>query len=148
GAGLAGQSNFTVWQPSAVTGGAALVESESLEVWKDYLRFHLVEHYAGVLPKSVAAEDFEFYGKILSGSQQAPERNVTAIAATNPALGQAVGQLYTQSYFPPEAKAKAQAMAADLLTAYRSRISKLSWMSPETRKKALTKLAAFKLGLG
>jgi putative endopeptidase len=147
-AGLAEQSSFIVWQPSAVTGISALVNSESLEVWKDYLRFHLIEHYASVLPKAVAVEHFAFYDTILSGTQQAPDRSKSAIAATNGALGQAVGQLYTQRYFPPEAKAKAQAMAANLITAYQARISNLAWMSPQTKKKALTKLAAFKIGIG
>ena len=134
-AGLAQQSDFIVWQPSAVTGVSALVASESVELWKDYLRLHLIEHYASVLPKAVASE-------------QAPDRETAAIAATNGALGQAVGQLYTQHYFPPEAKAKAKSMAGDLITAYRARISNLSWMSPETKKKALAKLAAFEIGIG
>jgi predicted metalloendopeptidase len=147
-AGLTGQSDFIVWQPSAVTGASALVNSESIDVWKDYLRFHLIEHYARVLPRNVAAEDFAFYGKVLSGANEAPDRSSVAIAATNAALGQAVGQLYTQRYFPPEAKAKAQAMADDLLAAFRSHLSDLSWMTPETRKKALAKLTAFKLGIG
>jgi putative endopeptidase len=147
-AGLAEQSDFVVWQPAAVTGIAALVNSEAIDVWKDYLRFHLIEHYAGVLPKAVAAEHFAFYGAILSGTQQVPVRSQLAIAATNGALGQAVGQLYTQRYFPPEAKASAQTMAADLITAYRARIVNLTWMSPQTREKALAKLAAFKIGIG
>jgi putative endopeptidase len=147
-AGLVEQSNFIVWQPSAVTGISALVNSEALDVWKDYLRFHLIEHYASVLPKAVAVEHFAFYDTILSGRQQVPDRNKSAIAATSGALGQAVGQLYTQRYFPPEAKAKAQSMAADLITAFQSRISNLTWMSPQTKKKALTKLAAFKIGIG
>jgi putative endopeptidase len=147
-AGLAEQSDFVVWQPAAVTGIAALVNNEAIDVWKDYLRFHLIEHYAGVLPKAVATEHFAFYGAILSGTQQVPDRNQLAIAATNGALGQAVGQLYTQRYFPPEAKASAQTMAADLITAYRARIANLTWMSPQTREKALAKLAAFKIGIG
>jgi putative endopeptidase len=147
-AGVADQTDFVVWQPSAVTGISALVGSESVDLWKDYLRFHLIEHYSGVLPKAVAAEDFAFYGTILSGAQAPPDRGKLAVAATNAALGQAVGQLYTQRYFPPEAKAKAQAMAADIITAYRNRIANLAWMSPETRQKALTKLAAFKIGIG
>ena len=125
-AGVAGQSEFIVWQPSAVTGTSALVGSEDIDLWKDYLKFHLVEHYASVLPKAVAAEHFAFYGKILSGKQQVPNRSDDAIRATNAALGQAVGQLYTQRYFPPEAKAKAQAMVGDLATAYRARISNLT----------------------
>jgi putative endopeptidase len=147
-AGLADQSDFIVWQPAAVTGIAALVNSEAIDVWKDYLRFHLIEHYASVLPKAVAAEHFAFYGAIVSGTQQVPDRSQMAIDATNGALGQAVGQLYTQNYFPPEAKESAQTMAADLITAYRARIANLTWMSPQTREKALAKLAAFKIGIG
>ena len=146
-AGLAGQSNFIVWQPTAVTGTAALVDREGIEAWKDYLRFHLIEHYAAVLPKAVSAEDFAFYQSV-SGAQKPPDRQKTAIDATNAALGQAVGQLYTQLYFPPEAKAKAKAMVNDLTTAYRVRISNLTWMSAETKKKALAKLAALHIGVG
>jgi predicted metalloendopeptidase len=147
-AGLAGQQDFIVWQPSAVSGASALAGSDSINQWKDYLRFHLVEHYAFVLPGPVAAEHFSFYGKIVSGAQQAPDRVDAAIAATNGALGQAVGQMYTQRYFPPEAKARAQAMVAELITALGTRISNLTWMSPETRAKALAKLAAFEIGIG
>jgi len=147
-AGLAGQSNFVVWQPSAVTGTSALVNSESIDLWKDYLRFHVIEHYSAVLPKAIAAEHFAFYGTILSGAHQAPDRGEDAIAATNAALGQAVGQIYTQRYFPPEAKAKAEAMVGEIIAAYRVRIANLTWMSPETKKKALAKLAALKIGVG
>jgi putative endopeptidase len=147
-AGVAGQSEFVVWQPSAVTGISALVSSEGIDLWKAYLKFHLIEHFASVLPRAVAAEDFAFYGTILSGTQQVPDRSQGAISATNGALGQAVGQLYTQRYFPPEAKARAQAMVGDLVTAYRARISNLTWMSPQTREKALAKLASLKIGVG
>jgi len=147
-AGVAEQTEFVVWQPSALTGTSALVGSEGIDVWKDYLRVHLIEHYASVLPKAVAAEHFAFYGTILSGLQQMPERSQDAIAATNAALGQAVGQLYTQRYFPPEAKAKAKAMVTDLIAAYRARIPTLTWLSPETKEKALTKLAALRIGVG
>jgi predicted metalloendopeptidase len=146
-AGVAGQSEFIVWQPSTVIGTSALVGSEDIDLWKDYLKLHLIEHYASVLPKAVATEDFAFYGKIL-GAQQMPDRSKGAIAATNGALGQAVGQLYTRRYFPPEAKAKAQAMVADLITAYRARIANLTWMSAETKKKALAKLDALTIGVG
>jgi endothelin-converting enzyme/putative endopeptidase len=124
------------------------VDREGIDAWKDDLRFHLIEHYAGVLPKAVAAEDFAFYGTILSGAQKAPERQKAAIAATEGALGQPVGQLYAQRYFPPEAKAKAKAMVSDLTTAYRARISNLTWMSPATKEKALAKLAALTIGIG
>jgi predicted metalloendopeptidase len=147
-AGLAEQSDLTVWQPSAVTGVSALVETESVDVWKDYLRFHLIEHYAGILPKAVADEHFSFHRTILSGTQQAPDRKQLAIAATNAALGQAVGQLYTQRYFPPPAKSAAQAMASNLISAFRARISGLAWMSPQTKQQAFAKLAALEIGIG
>jgi putative endopeptidase len=147
-AGVAEQSEFIVWQPTAVTGTSALVGSESLDLWKDYLRLHLIEHYASVLPKAVADQHFAFFGTILSGVQQMPDRSQDAIAATNAALGQAVGQLYTQRYFPQEAKARAQAMVRDMIAAYRARIPNLTWMSGQTKEKALAKLAALRIGVG
>ena len=139
-AGLGDQMNFIIWQPTAVIGVSALIESESIDQWKDYLAFHLVEHYASVLPKALASEHFLFAG--------IPDRSNAAIAATNGALGQAVGQLYTQRFFPPEAKLKVQAMVRDLITAYRARISNLTWMEPATKQKALAKLATFRIGVG
>jgi putative endopeptidase len=147
-AGVAGQPEFIVWQPSAVIGTSALVETEDIDLWKDYLRFHLVEHYASVLPKAVAAEHFAFYGTNLSGMKQMPERSQDAIAATNAALGQAVGQLYTKRYFPPQAKARVQAMVGDLIGAYRARISNLTWMSAQTKERALAKLASLRIDVG
>jgi predicted metalloendopeptidase len=147
-AGLAQQRDFIIWQPSAVIGVSALVRDESIDVWKDYLRFHLLDHYAAVLPRVVADEHFAFYGKILSGAKQMPDRSKQAISATNGALGQAVGQLYVQRYFPPEAKARVQAMVNHLIAAYRGRMSNLTWMLPQTKQKALAKLAALQVIVG
>ena len=140
-AGLSGQSDFIVWQPSAVTGVSALVESERRDLWKDYLRFHLVEHYGALLPKAIAVEHLSYH-------HSASDRIKLAIDATNGALGLAVGQLYVQRYFPPEAKASAQAMAGNLIAAYRTRIPTLAWMSAQTREKALAKLAALEILIG
>ncbi len=131
-----------------MTGTSALIGSENVDLWKDYLRFHLIEHYASVLPKAVTAGHFAFYGTVLSGMQQTPDRSQDAITATNAALGQAVGQLYTQRYFPPEAKARAKAMVSDLIAAYRARIPNLTWMSRQTKEKALAKLTALRIGVG
>jgi putative endopeptidase len=147
-AGLSGQETFIVWQPSDVIGVSTLVRSENVDCWKNYLRLHLFDHYASVLPRDVSAEHFAFYNTVVAAGTGRPERETEAIAATNGALGQAVGQLYTQRYFPPEAKAKAQAMVRDLLAAYRGRISKLTWMSVETKQKALAKLAALQVIVG
>jgi len=141
-AGLDQQSDFTVWQPSAVIGVSALVNSEPIEYWKDYFRFHLIEHYAWILPKVVTAEHFAFY------AEQKLDRVKLAIAATNGALGQAVGQLYTHRYFSPEAKVKAQAMVTNMIAAYRTRISNLTWLSATTRNRALNKLEALEVEIG
>jgi predicted metalloendopeptidase len=82
------------------------------------------------------------------GTPQAANRADAAVDATNGALGQAVGQLYTRLCFPPQAKARAQAMVRDLITAFRTRISNLTWMSPQTKEKALAKLTALEIGIG
>jgi putative endopeptidase len=137
-AGLDRQTQFIVWQPSAVAGTAALVASEPIAAWKAYLTFHTLDHYSSVLPRAIAR----------SSEQPPADRRPLAIAATNAALGEAIGRLYVERYFPPRAKAAAAAMAENLRGAFRVRIAKLAWMSPETRAKALAKLAALKIGVG
>ena len=147
-AGLAGQQDFIVWQPGAVTGLSALAASEPIGVWKDWAIFHAIDHYAGVLPKAFVAERFAFYGTALSGTPQMQDRWKRAISSTNGALGEAVGKLYTDKYFPADSKAKITAMANDLLAAYHARIANLTWMSPDTKARALAKLATLKVGVG
>jgi predicted metalloendopeptidase len=147
-ANLSGQNDYIVWHPGAVKGIAALVASEPLAVWKDYLTFHLADHYAGVLPKAFVAENFAFYGTALSGVPKQRERWKRAIDATNAVLGEAVGKLYAAKYFPPSSKARIQAMVKDLIAAFHARIEKLSWMSPATKKKAIAKLDTLYVGVG
>jgi len=148
-AGLDAAPSFVVWQPQAVTGGARLAAAQALEAWKDYLAFHLVEHYASVLPKAVAEEDRAFEGRLSGGPPPpAPDRTQAAIAATEAALGDAVGRLYVERYVSPQSKAAATAMVDNIRVAFRTRIAAAGWMSPETKAKALAKLAALRLGLG
>ena len=147
-AGLGAQADFVVWQPSAVVGAAALAGSQPLEAWRDYLAFHLVEHYAAALPRAFGDENTAFAGKLSGAAPQTPDRNAQAIAATNAALGEAVGRLYVERDFPPQAKAAAVAMVEAIRTAYRARLASLTWMSPQTRVKAQAKLAALQVGLG
>jgi predicted metalloendopeptidase len=147
-AGLGRQPDFIVWHPTAVTGESALVASEPLDVWKAYLTFHLLDHYSGVLPRAFVDENFSFYGTALSGTPQIRERWKRAIDATNASLGEAVGRLYAARYFPPSSKAKIETMVSTLLKAYRARIQRLEWMSPETRRKALAKLSTLRVGVG
>ncbi len=139
---------FIVWQPSAITGLAALTASQPLETWRDYLMFHALEHAAPYLPRAFVAEHFALYGRVLSGTPQLAPRWKRAVEATNAALGDAVGKLYVARYFPPGEKARAEAMVRNLLAAYRARIERLAWMAPETRRKAEAKLSTLRVAVG
>jgi len=147
-AGLETQGDFYVWQPGAIAGISALVGSESVDVWKDYLALRLIDRNSPILPKAFVDENFAFYGTAISGTPKIRDRWKRAVAATNGSLGEVVGKLYVEKYFPPEAKAKIEAMVGDLIKAYHARIEKLAWMSPQTRQKALAKLATLKVGVG
>jgi putative endopeptidase len=147
-AGLAGQPMIIVWHPSAAVGIAALVGKEPLETWKDYLTFHAVDRASTLLPRAFADEHFRFYGTVLTGAKEQRDRWKRAVTATNAGLGFAVGRLYVQRYFPPEAKAQAQAMVENIRAAFRSRIDRLEWMSPATREKAKAKVGTLYVGIG
>ena len=148
GAGIGQIESFDVWQPEAFTGEAALVESTPLETWKDWLAFHVIEAYAGVLPKALVDERFSFVGKVLSGTQQQRPRWQRGVFVVDGLLGDIVGQIYAQRYFPPEAKAQAQAMVANLIAAYHKRIQALDWMNPATKAEAQAKLSTLYVGVG
>jgi predicted metalloendopeptidase len=147
-AGLKTQSGFIVWQPAAVTGLAALVASQPLATWQDYLTVRLIERYSPYLPKAFVDERFEFYSKTLSGTPQPRDRWKRGIAVTNIALGDAVGKLYAARYFAPSEKARAEAMVHNLIAAFSRRIDQLAWMQPATKAKAKAKLAVLRIGVG
>ena len=147
-AGLNDLQEVIVWQPQAIAGLSALCEKESLEEWKDWLVFHAVEDAGPYLPKAFVDERFDFYGKTLSGIPQQRPRWQRGMDLTNAALGDAVGKLYVERYFPAETKAKVQAMVADLVSAFDKRIDSLAWMSPETKVMAKKKLETLKIGVG
>ena len=147
-AGLAAPKRFVVWQPGAVTGIAALAGSEPLETWKAYLTFHAIQSHAAVLPSAFTNESFAFFGPVLTGAQKPRDRWKRAVGATNEALGFAIGRIYAERYFPPAEKARAQAMVANIIAAFRSRIDGLDWMAPATKAQAKAKLAVLKVGLG
>jgi len=147
-AGLGSQASFIVWQPTAFTGESALVATTALDTWKDWLAFHLIAAYAGVLPKAFADESFGFFGKTLSGTPEQRPRWQRGVGVVDGLLGDAVGQIYAQRYFSPEAKAQAEAMVANLITAFRHRIEALAWMDPATKAEAQAKLTTLYVGIG
>ena len=141
------QPAFIVWHPSAVTGLAALVKSEPLETWKEYLAVRAVVHAAPVLPRTFVAERFRFYGTTLKGTPQLLERWKRAANFTDEALGDAVGKRYVARHFPPEARRELQEMVAQLVAAFGRRVDRLDWMAPATRLQAKAKLATLKVGV-
>jgi endothelin-converting enzyme/putative endopeptidase len=148
GAGLSGQASFIVWQPSALAGESALVASTPLDTWKDFLAFHLLERYADVLPRRFGDAQFDFFNKTLLGVPEQRSRWQRAVAMVNTELGDAVGQIYAQRYFSPEAKAKVEEMVANIIAAFSRRIAALSWMDPATKAEGQAKLARLYVGVG
>ena len=142
------QSQYVAWQPSAITGLSALVASEPLDTWKEYLRFHALERAAPYLPRAFVNEAFEFNGHALNGVPELRARWKRGVDDTSNALGEAVGKLYVERYFPPSDKARAEQMVQNLIRAFGVRIDHLQWMSPATRQKAKAKLATLKVGVG
>jgi putative endopeptidase len=147
-AGLNGQTEFGAWQPGALSGIAKLVGDQPLEAWKDFLILHRLDERAEVLPRAFADEHFAFYGKVLNGTPQQPERWKQAVQATSAALSDPVGQIYTAAYFPPAAKARAEAMVKNIVAAFAARIDRLDWMSPQTKAKAHEKIGTLQVSVG
>ncbi len=119
-----------------------------LDDWKTYLRWNLIHSVAASLPEKFVEENFDFYGRTLTGAKQMLPRWQRCVQATDRELGEALGRYYVQRYFPPEAKARALAMVHNLTDALRADLSTLDWMSPSTREQAIKKLDAINLKIG
>ncbi len=147
-AGVKDEPAIIAWQPKAIAGISALADSQPLDSWKDLLAFHAIEEAANFLPRAYVQEHFDFFGKELNGTPQMRPRWQRGIDFTSGALGDDVGKLYVDKFFPAETKAKVEAMVADLIQAFGRRIDALTWMSPQTKIKAKAKLATLKVGVG
>ena len=147
-AGLDKQQVFIVWQPGAFSGEAALVASQPLDAWKDLLAYHLIEDYAAGISKALASESFAFMGQTLNGTPAQRPRNIRGDRFVSARLGDAVGKIYAQRYFPPQAKAQAQALVSNLLAAFHQRLENVTWMAPATKAEALAKLGTLQVGIG
>ncbi len=147
-AGLDAQQAFIVWQPDAIVGESALVGSESIDAWKDYLAYIVLNHWSSLLTKPFADERFDFFGRTLSGTPAMPDIWKRAVASVNGAMGDAVGKLYVAKYFPPASKTRAQTMVANIKAAFAQRIDRLDWMSPATKATAKQKVETLVVGVG
>jgi len=144
----AGQRDFIAWQPDAITRLSALVASEPLQSWQDWLAFHTINQVTGSLPKAIDDASFGFYGRTLNGTPAQQPREKRGISAVNGALGEAVGKIYAARYFPASSKTEIQTMVKNIVAAFDRRIAALDWMAPATKKEARAKLAVLKVGVG
>ncbi|HWU85921.1 MAG TPA: M13 family metallopeptidase [Kofleriaceae bacterium] len=147
-AGLAKQADFIVWHPSAVTGLAAAARDVPLATWKDYLAARAIDRASQLLPRAFVEERFAFYGRALAGTPKLRDRWKRAVDATSEALGEVVGRLYVERYFPASEKARAEQMVKHEQAAFARRIDAIDWMSPTTKARAKAKLAVLKVGVG
>jgi predicted metalloendopeptidase len=147
--GIAGKvKEVNVAQPTYLQALDKIIAATPVETWKSYFSFRLVSTYAPYLSKPFVDESFAFRGTVLSGAKVNRPVEKLAIAQINRDLGEVVGKVYVQNYFPAERKAQVQEMVHNFLLAYKERIETLDWMSPETKKQAQAKLAKISVKVG
>ncbi|MCW3798595.1 M13 family metallopeptidase [Sphingomonas sp. BN140010] len=145
---LGGAQKFQAYHAAAIPRLAALVGSEPLEAWKDWLAFHTLNQQASVLPKPIRDAQFALYGTALNGTPQQRGRDMLALSAVSGQLQDAVGKAYVQRYFPASAKAEVQGMVDNIKAAFRNRVQAIDWMAPSTKQEALKKVETIVVGVG
>ena len=144
-----GQYDYLVLgQPEFLKELQKQVVSNSINDWKTYLKWNLLNLSGNVLSSDFVNEDFNFNNKVLGGQKEIQARWKRMVQMTDGMVGDALGQLYVSKYFPPDAKKKADELVSNLITVYEDRIEKLDWMSDETKKKAKGKLNAITRKIG
>jgi putative endopeptidase len=145
---LAEPGDINVGQPEFFKAANAAFTGMSIDDWKTYLRWHLINSAAEDLSDDFVNEDFNFSQGVLRGTKEIKPRWKRVVASTDEALGDALGKLYVADYFPPEAKARALEMINNLKAALADRIKTLDWMDEPTKQEALKKLAAMNVKIG
>ena len=146
--GVSGLQELSVGQPEPVAEAGRIWQEESLEALKNYTAWTLMDAAANCLSDEFRACSFAFYGKAMSGREEERPRWKRAVSAVNGALGEAVGQMYVEKYFPAAAKERMVTLVRNLQTALGERIQQQDWMSDETKKRALEKLETFHVKVG
>jgi putative endopeptidase len=144
----ASATHIMVSQPSYLKAFAGIAASTPLDTWKAYLSTHLIDAYAGYLSNKFVDEQFAFYKRTLNDQIEQEPRWKRAVNTVDQGLGDALGKLYVEAYFPPESKARMEALVRNLLAAYKASIAELDWMSPATKKEAQAKLAKLTVKIG
>ena len=146
--GLTSVTEWIVEEPSFFRDFAALVPVTPLETLKSWIAAQLITSDAPLLSKPFVDAHFEFFGRTLSGQQEVRARWKRAVQFVNGSMGEAVGEVYVAKHFPPASKTRMQTLVANLVEAYRQSITELDWMTPNTKKEALTKLAKIRTKIG
>jgi putative endopeptidase len=142
------RADLNVSEPNFMKEVDRQLRQTSLADWKTYLTWQLVNAKAEVLPQAFVNENFAFQGKYLSGATEIKPRWKRCAESTDQLLGEALGKKYVEKYFPPAAKARAQEMVTNIIAAMHDTIEGLTWMGPETKKKALEKLSTLNPKIG
>lgn len=137
-----------VRQPDHITSVSAALTQEPMQAWRDWLAWHVVHAHAPYLSSAFVEENFDFYGRTLSGVPEMRERWKRGVGLVEEALGEAVGQLYVERHFPPHAKEAMVGLVDNLVEAFRRSLSQVPWMGEDTRREALTKLGQFTPKIG
>src|SRR6266699_3902945 len=148
GINLVEPGDINVHQPEFFKAANAAFTKTSIDDWKTYLRWHLIDATAAELSNDFVNEDFNFKEGVLRGTKQIKPRWKRVVLSTDGAIGEALGKLYVADYFPPEAKARALELVNNLKEALSDRIKTLEWMDEPTKQQALKKLAAFTVKIG
>ncbi|GAA3922185.1 M13 family metallopeptidase [Microbacterium invictum] len=136
-------AEINVRQPSFLTGLGTLLTEDRLDQWRAWLRLKVIRASAPFLSSDFVDANFAFYGTELTGVPVNRERWKRGVSLVEAAMGEAVGHVYVERHFPPQAKEEMDELVANLIEAYRQSISQLEWMTPATRERALAKLEAF-----
>ena len=145
---ITGLDSLSVGQPEAIKEAVAILGETPEQGLKDWMEWTLLEGAAGVLGDEVYAESFDFYGRVMSGKQQMKPRWKRSVASVNAILGEAVGQMYVEKYFPAQNKERMTQLVKNLQTALAERIDQQDWMSDSTKMRAKEKLNAFRVKIG
>jgi len=148
GLGLTGLDSVIVNQPKYMAALQDILKQGKVDDWKAYMRWTALNRSASLLSPQIETANWEFYGKTLTGAIKQRARDERALQVVNGSVGEALGKLYVDEKFPPEAKEKAKAMIQNIIRAYEIRINNLSWMAPETKKNAIAKLKKMTIKIG
>jgi endothelin-converting enzyme/putative endopeptidase len=147
-AGMGNVQSFVVNETTALQAGTALLDTQPVDAWKKYLKFHLASDYASNLPKAFDEASFEFYRKTLAGVEVQRDRWKRGVTLLDDLIGEGVGEVYVAKFFPPDYKAKMDELVTNLVTAMGQRLKTLAWMDDATRAEAEKKLATFEPRVG